>query len=60
MTQQLKVFLIVNKQWIMIHRDKTPALLLIEEGIFSLFKKMLIFLKHLNMIKYYIFSLLDT
>nr|WP_232351004.1 phage holin family protein [Bacillus halotolerans] len=28
----LKVFLIVNKQWIMIHRDKTPTLLLIEEN----------------------------
>ncbi|MCK8100850.1 hypothetical protein RA179_10600 [Bacillus halotolerans] len=33
----LKVFLIVNKQWIMIHRDKTPTLLLIEEGIFFAF-----------------------
>ncbi len=31
---KLKEFLIVNKQWIMIHRDKTPTLLLIEEGIF--------------------------
>ncbi|MEC0279973.1 hypothetical protein P4924_15000 [Bacillus halotolerans] len=28
----LKVFLIVNKQWIMIHRDNPPTLLLIEEG----------------------------
>lgn len=26
-----------NKQWVMIHRDKTPALLLIEEGIFFAF-----------------------
>ncbi|MCC2116621.1 phage holin family protein [Bacillus halotolerans] len=33
----LKVFLIVNKQWILIYRDKTPTLLLIEEGIFFAF-----------------------
>ncbi|NLS39919.1 hypothetical protein EYH65_05825 [Bacillus subtilis] len=27
----------MNKQWIMIYRDKTPTLLLIEEGIFFVF-----------------------